>query len=346
MSFLNLRKCIKVSTALVLLLKFQVVSAQVDTALLSSMLTKNKKAIGDDAVMMVWKDGKPIYKKELGDMKASTAAPIASASKWLTAAVVLMLVDEGKLSLDDKVVDYIPLFGKYNKSYITIRHCLTHQTGIEADRGLRALIQRSKYENLEAEVNDFASKRDIVENAGEAFRYSGVGLNIAARICEIVTKKPFDRIAQEKLFRPLGMKQTSFSNESGVGAPNPSGGARSTADDYGKFLNMIIAGGTVNGRKFLSTESIALMKSVQVEAGKMKFAPANASGFSYGLGVWLQETDEKGNGIVISSPGLFGTWPIIDFKKKYAAIIFTKDLLNEEKKDLYLQLFSLVSEGL
>ena len=75
-----------------------------------------------------------LYKKEMGDFNAKTQAPIASCSKWLTAALVMQFVDEGKLSLDDKVVKYIPEFEKYCKSYITIRQCLSHMTGI-ADEG-------------------------------------------------------------------------------------------------------------------------------------------------------------------------------------------------------------------
>ena len=100
--------------------------------------------------------------------------------------MVLALVDAGKLSLDDKVSQYIPDFTKYNKSYITIRHCLSHQTGIKQEPiKLAAFLLRKKYETLEQEVNEFVSKREIDYNPGEAFFYGNVGMNIAARVCEV-----------------------------------------------------------------------------------------------------------------------------------------------------------------
>ncbi|MFX8797496.1 serine hydrolase domain-containing protein, partial [Acinetobacter baumannii] len=83
-------------------------------------------------------------------MDKRTVVPIASCSKWLTAALVMVLVDEGKISLDDKVTKYIPEFAKYSKGYITIRHCLSHQTGIEQEPiKLLSILQRKKFPNLE-----------------------------------------------------------------------------------------------------------------------------------------------------------------------------------------------------
>ena len=64
--------------------------------------------------MLIWKkDDTLVYKKEVGEFKSKTVAPIASCSKWLTAALVMQFVDEGKFSLDDQVVNYLPEFEKY-----------------------------------------------------------------------------------------------------------------------------------------------------------------------------------------------------------------------------------------
>ncbi|MFK4985511.1 serine hydrolase domain-containing protein, partial [Klebsiella pneumoniae] len=83
--------------------------------------------------VLVYREGKIIYEKNLGDFNTKTQAPIASCSKWLTAALVMVLVDEGKLSLSDKVSKYLPIFAKYSKGYITIKDCLAHLTGIESE---------------------------------------------------------------------------------------------------------------------------------------------------------------------------------------------------------------------
>ena len=88
--------------------------------------------MGENAVTLVYKNGKIIYQKSMGDFDARTQAPVASCSKWLTAALVMTFVDEGKLSLDDYVSKYIPEFTSYGKGYITIRQCLSHTTGIHS----------------------------------------------------------------------------------------------------------------------------------------------------------------------------------------------------------------------
>jgi CubicO group peptidase (beta-lactamase class C family) len=335
--------CLICSILSVFLLFFQVSFSQSDFSQVDALLQKNQKALGNDVVAIIYKDGKVLHTKELGEFNAKTPAPIASCSKWLTAALVMQFVDEGKISLDDPVSKYLPVFEKYMKGYVTIRQCLAHTTGIENDKGsLLKMVQRSKYNSLEEEVNAFAAK-EISNNAGTEFHYGGIGLNVAGRVLEVISKKPFDRLIQEKLLRPLKMKQTSFMNENGF-APNPSGGARSTANDYINFLSMILSKGTFEGKRILSEQSIAEMQKPQFPGLPVKFTPKVAEGFKYGLGEWIQEEDAAGNSTVVSSPGLFGTWPYIDKCRNYAAVIFVKSLLNEQKKDIALQFKGAVDE--
>jgi CubicO group peptidase (beta-lactamase class C family) len=299
--------------------------------------------LGNNAVALVWKDGKIIYQKELGDFNAKTQAPIASCSKWLTAALVMTYVDEGKLSLDEPVVKYIPVFEKYFKKYITLRHCLSHTTGIEKDsRVLARMMERRKFQNLEEEMNSIAAK-EISNNPGQEFFYGGYGLNIAARVCEVVGKKSFERLVQERITRPLKMRATNFTNDDGF-APNPSGGARSTANDYMNFLVMILNKGMFENKRILSEASVAEMQKVQMAGLPIKYTPKVAEGFEYGLGEWIQEKDAAGNPTVLSSPGLFGTWPYIDKCRNYAAIIFVKTLLSEQKRDFALHFKEVVDE--
>lgn len=76
-------------------------------------------------------------------------------------------------------------------------------------------------------------------------------MNIAGRILEIVTKKKFDMLIKQQLLTPLGMRKTSFSELDG-GAVNPSGGAKSSADEYLIFLKMLLNNGMHKGQQFLS----------------------------------------------------------------------------------------------
>lgn len=331
-----------ISTGLFLLL-FQFVNAQFDFGALDQYLQKNQKQLGNNVVALVWKDGKLVYQKELGEFNAKTQAPIGASSQWLTAALVMTFVDQGKLDLDEPVNTYLPIFNKYMKSYVTLRHCLTHTTGIEREPRISSkLMERKKYESLEEEVNAIAAK-EISNNPQKEFFYGGYGFSIAARVCEIVGKKTFDRLMQERITRPLRMKGTNFSNENG-GAPNPGAGAQSTANDYINFMSMILNKGMFEGKRILSEAALAEMHKAQYADLPVKYLPTAVNGMSCGLGAWIAEADDKGNATIVSSPGFFGCYPIISLKKNYAAVLLSKSLLNEQKKELTNMFAAIIDE--
>lgn len=357
--------CMKVIFVTGFLLFFQPVFSQYNWPELDNELAAKQKQLGTDVVAMIWKGDSLVFKKEMGQFNSKTQAPIASCSKWLTAAMVMIMVDEGKISLDDYVVKYIPEFGKYFKSYITIRHCLSHMTGIaDDDKFLKKLLERKKFSSLEEEVNSFASK-SIRANAGGDFWYGNIGLNIAGRILEIVTKRKFETLIKTKLFVPLGMNRTSFTNLSG-GPVNPSGGAQSTADDYMKFLVMLLNNGKHKGVQILSEDAVNEMRKVQNKNVQIMYAPESAKGYLYASGSWVIDykdstlyLEEKKNvtppqpgyGIkeipfstVLASPGLFGTWPMIDYCRGYAYLVFVKDLLGEEKARIHAELKTIIDK--
>lgn len=337
MSEKNKKYCAKVSTVLIFMLFFQSAFTQPDFSEVDRKLEAAKKELGGNVVALIYKDGKIIYQKALGaDFNAKTQAPVASCSKWLTAALVMSFIDQGKLSLDDKVSKFIPIFSKYSKGYITIKDCLAHLTGIESEP-IRpvTVFNRKKYATLEEEVTDFASKKEIESNPGLEFRYSNIGLNIAGRVLEVLTRRSFEQLMQEHITRPLMMRNTSFSS---LHAVNPSGGAISTANDYMNFLSMMLNNGIFNGKRILSENAVAAMQTVRTSASMIKYAPKVAEGYNYAFGAWILETDENGNATVLASPGLFGTWPMIDKCRGYACIFFTKGVLGEEKKNIYLDI--------
>jgi len=335
--------CLKFSLLGLILLIFQSSYSQYNFTELDSKLSEKRKLLGENLVVLVAGKDSLIYKKQLGDFNEKTAAPIASCSKWLTAALVMQAVDEGKISLDDRIASYLPVFEKYGKNYITIRHCLSHLTGIQTE-GIRLLklLDRKKFSSLDEEVNSFAAK-EIQNNPGEAFRYGNMGLNIAARVLEVVYKKKFDMLIKQKLFTPLSMRKTTFSTLDGS-APNPSGGAISTAEDYMKFLQMLLNHGRYNGQQILSTQSVNEMRKVMTTASQIKFTPRSAEGFMYASGSWVLESKDGKTASVLASPGLFGTWPLVDFDRNYACIFFVKNLLGEERADTYVELKQIIDK--
>jgi CubicO group peptidase (beta-lactamase class C family) len=339
-------KSFKIFVAAVILISFQQVNAQVDTASLSLKLNRAKDKLGKNVVFLIYKDGKTIYKKESGEFNAKTQQPIGATSQWLTAALVMTFVQEGKISLDDKVSKYLPIFDKYYKGYITIRHCITHYTGIQTEQGVLKLLSKSKYHTLEEEVNDYAAKKEIQTNAGTEFRYSNVGFNIAGRVLEVVSKKNFDRIMRDRILLPSGMKNTTFTSEDYNDAISPATGARSTANDLINFMAMLLNKGTFNNKQVLTESSVAMLHTIQVSPDQMKFIPPTLQGLDYGFGEWILEPNAQGKAGTVGVPSMQGTWPMLDLCRRYACVLFTKESAGEQKRNFYMDLKATIDEGL
>jgi CubicO group peptidase (beta-lactamase class C family) len=310
------------------------------------LFKQNQKTLGNDFVALVWKDDKIVYEKQgSADFSPKMPAPAAGAADWMTAALVMTFVDEGKLSLEDKVTRYIPEFGRYMKGYITIRNCLTNTTGIKVDEGVKKVLEKTKYETLEDEVNAYASKRSIGTNPSTEFFYSNLGPNIAARVLEVISKKGFDRLMMDRIIRPLKMHGTSFSSEDG-GAINPSGGARITANDYISFLVMLLHKGlTPDNKRILSEKAVEELETAQFSSLPVKFVPKELQGAQFGLGCYIGGVSAGGAATVLTCPNLLGTTPFIDKCRNYAAILIVLKP-EEEKKALYQSMMNLVNEAL
>jgi CubicO group peptidase (beta-lactamase class C family) len=132
------------------------------------------------------------------------------------------------------------------------------------------------------------------------------------------------------------MRNSTFTNfESAV---DPSGGAKSTANDYMNFLVMLLNNGMYQGQRILSEESIREMRKTQTKPELIKYAPKTAEGFNYALGAWVIEQNNSGKATTLTSPGLFGTWPMIDYCRGYAYIFFVKTLLGEERANAQMEI--------
>lgn len=347
MSYKITLSCLYFSLLGAFLLFLQPVMGQYDFSGVDDMLQKNGKVLGKDIVVLVWKDGKIIYKKETGeDFTAKTQVPLGASGQWLTAAVSMIYIDEDKINLDTKAGKLIPILAKYMKAYINLRHCLTHTTGLEAEKaGIGKLLPKSKFESLEEEVNYFATKREIVTNPQTEFYYSQVGMNIAGRMLEVTSRKTFDRVVQEKLLRPLKMRSTTFFNYDNLYI-NPSAGLQSTANDYMNFLVMMLNNGMFEGKRILSEASIEEMEKAQFTSLPVKYTPKGTEGLHYGLGIWLMEEDGNSRGSVLSSPSFTGTWPYIDRKNNYAAILLVKPRQVEQEKEIYTQFKAAVDQAI
>lgn len=310
-------------------------------------LKENSSRLGGRAVILVYKDGKIVYNKTynarlsaIAQLDEYSVQPIASCSKWLSAALVMSFVDEGKLNVDDTVGKFLPVLTANGKGQITIAQCLSHQTGIkqagpgESDE---ARIGRlSKWPSMKAAIDSIA-KMPVEGEPGKTFHYGNAGLQIAAAVIEKISGKNFETLFQERIAGPCGMTSTGF----GKGVPLAAGGARGTAMDYLHFLQMILDKGMYNGRRVLSEKSIAGMQLNHAKNARVVYSPAAGAGWGYGFGEWVMKES-----VMVSSPGLFGSFPWVNNEKGYCAILFTVNLRNRERAELYKGLVEVVEECL
>ena len=332
MSYKVTTSCLKVSTVGLLLLFFQITKAQTFTEL-NDLADQKQKLLKTDVVIMVANKDTTVFTKDSKLFSSLRGqASVGAISEWLTTALVMMMVDEGKISLDDKIARYLPEFGRYGKGYITLRHCLTHNTGIQSDAGkLKKMFEKKKFASLEEEVNSFAA-REIQRNPGEEFSYNNMGLMIAGRVLEVASKKKFDMLAQQRLFRPLGMRQTSFTSLDGSSV-DPANGARSTAADLIRFMTMLLNNGEYKEQHILSEASIKEMRRIQAE-GALKNTPVEARGYQYALGVWSSE-QAANQASVLAQPSGGGTIAVADFCRGYAFVYLLKTLTEDQKASAY-----------
>lgn len=319
---------------------------QVDIPELTTALEKYSKDLGNDYVVIVHHAGKEVYRREFGELKATSQEPIGAASQWLTAALVLSYVDEGKVSLDDKMSDFLPIFQSYSKGYITLQMCLSHTTTIESDPPIfRTALKRKKFASLEEEVAGFAKDRNMKGKQGTQFYYSTIGPNIAGRVLEIVNKRPFDRLMRDRLGKQLGWRRTNFMNDDAY-SENPGAGGKSSPEDYMKFLVMLLNKGTYGDKQVLSAAAVEQMMRKQTGDASLVYTPPVSQGNDYGYGCWIQEKDASGNGTLVNCPGINGTWPWINYNKNYAAIVFTKGDLPDQKRMVFEEIRELIEQHL
>ncbi len=250
-----------------------------------------------------------LHRRLFQGLRGTTRLPIASASKWLTAATVMTLVDQGRVSLDDPVARYLPAFGG-GHSTITVRSLLSHRSG------LPDLDCEGDPSTTLAACAEQAAPLPSVATPGRVFRYSGVGYEIVGRLIEVVTGESFERAFQDRIARPVGMSRTRFDKIDGdsTANPNPAASAVSTVDDYARFLDMIEHLGVAGSQRVLSPDAVLEIERDQVQGLDIRSDPAVQITRipSYGLGVWRDVVGPMDASVVVSGNGAYGFYPWID----------------------------------
>jgi CubicO group peptidase (beta-lactamase class C family) len=268
------------------------------------------------AGLIIAKDNQVIYEKIYGNYTADSVVYIASAGKWLAAATIAAVVDEGKLSWDDQVNRWLPEFTDV-KGTATLRQLLSDTSGFPDYQPKGS--HRDDYQTLKESVAQIVGL-PAKALPGNEFCYGGLAMQVAGRMAELATGKDWETLFLEKIAHPLGMKNTHFTPvDQGAGhSPMLGGGARTVLHDYTAFLNMISNNGKFKGVKILSEAAIAEMQTDQIGEAMVpnhefvERVRAEMYNGIYGLGEWREELDSTGNAVLISSPSWAGAYPWID----------------------------------
>ncbi|MFB9268199.1 serine hydrolase domain-containing protein [Bradyrhizobium erythrophlei] len=303
------------------------------------------------AILLLQQHGKLVYYENFGvrdvatqvSMSADTIFRLYSMSKPITSVAAMMLVEDGKLALNDPVAKYIPAFadmkvavetrgedGKLRQALeplkrpVTILDLLRHTAGVPygyygggpvnklyADAGLFT------GDLSNAELVAKITALPLAEQPGTQWDY-GHATDVLGRVIEVISGQSLFQFEKERLLDPLGMKETTFyvadpANWPRIAEPMPGdralspinqirdprkplkwqsggGGMVGTVGDYARFAQMLLNGGTYEGRRYLKPETIALMASDHIGpethiARDQNYYPGATSGFGLGFAV-------------------------------------------------------------
>lgn len=248
-------------------------------------------------------------------MQTDTIFRLASMTKPIISAAVMILYDEGKFQLDDPVSKYVPAFAQTKvlaredgsqtevvalESPITIRQLLTHTSGLFNNKGYASIPRQT------VSLRDWAPGLAAVplsHQPGKAWRY-GASIDLLGYLIEVWSKQSLDVFLEKRVFAPLGMKDTGFGvpavkwsrvarmyreNERGELEPHPQfdgafaqpiflsggGGLYSTQADYLRFCQMLLNGGELEGPRILRSATVDSMFQVHVP---LELIPAGGPG--------------------------------------------------------------------
>ena len=254
------------------------------------------------AVVLIGQGDRTVYHEAIGQraivpspepMTLDTIFDLASLTKVVaTTTSVMMLVEEGKIGLNDRVSAFIPGFERYGKGTITIRHLLTHVSGLRPDVDLAELWTGSDT------AIALAIEEVPISAPGTRFVYSDINFFLLGDIVRRVSGVPLDRFSHDRIFAPLGMSNTTFTPQASwqtriaptescapfawpCGGPDVKllrgtvhdptarrmggvaghAGLFSTAEDLATFCRMLLGGGTYRGARILSPLTVAKMTS-------------------------------------------------------------------------------------
>lgn len=280
----------------------QSLESKIDSLLQTTFTPK-----GPGAVFLVAKDGKAIYQKAFGMANLELEVPmthdnvfeIGSMTKQFTAISILILMEQGKLQLDDEITKFIPGYPTQGKT-ITVHHLLTHTSGIKSFTSMKSLRAIERQDLTPTELIDFFKNEPMDFDPGQKYKYNNSGYVILGNIIEVISGDSYADFIEKNIFAKLDMKSSQYASYSEViknraygyhqkdeyvnknfvslSLPYASGSLMSTADDMLKWNEAI--------------KNNILLKSETTTKAFENYSLSNGEKIDYGYG-WNVKTLEE-----------------------------------------------------
>ncbi|PTX59021.1 CubicO group peptidase (beta-lactamase class C family) [Kordia periserrulae] len=294
--------------------------AQNDLTEIDNLMSEQYKENASGATILVAKDGEVVFRKAYGkanlelnvDMKPENVFEIGSITKQFTAVGVLMLLEEGKLSLEDEITKYLPEYPTQDTK-ITIHHLLTHTSGIKSYTSMPSLQEYARKDVTPMELIDSFKNEPMDFKPGEQYLYNNSGYVILGYIIEKITGKSYEEFIQKRIFDKLNMNNSYYGSKSTL-IENRANGYQQGESGYvnANYLSMTIpyaAGSLMSTVDDLFTWNTAIRnhKLISKESTKKAFTNYtlnNGSPINYGYG-W-QTVQIKDVPVIAHGGGIFG----------------------------------------
>lgn len=288
--------------------------------------------------LLLMQDGELLYWNSFGGFDLNQRVAIASASKWLTAGLMLRVIDAsgGTLTLDDTTNKWLNWgAGDPQKGKLTVRQLYSHVSGLP---GNSIYVGNDNY--TWEEMANHVRLDPLLFDPGTNFHYGEVSMQIASYICMLAANESdYNALLADELTTPLEMKDTSFTENDGTTHTQPmaAGMLYSTARDYARYLQMLLDGGVHDGAPFISPAMMAQLFTDQIPPGVLPpfdYSPYDTpetEGTRYNLGNWREvvNPDNPAELWVASSQGAFGFSPWIDFRRHLVGVLCVKNTLDK-----------------
>ena len=272
-------------------------------------------------VLRVERDDAVIFERAYGGYTVSDAVPIGSATKLLSTLVILGLVKDGTLGMETPARDLVPDWPN-DKTAITLRMLLAQTSGLPA----RSPCLETRATTLPACVQEIA-RTPLRAAPGTAFVDGGAGFQVAGRMAELASGKPWALLMQTRLMDPLGFRSTGFGRTDN---PRIAGGAQANAAEYARALRQLLPGPKPDLLSPELREAVLADQSRGVPLAQSAYALApGRESLRAGLGVYRDRVASDGRALEVVAQGVFGFTGWVDTERHVVGVLVVRGKVSE-----------------